>query len=61
MIQEFKIIADNLPDKIRVLDVGCGDGSLMVELIHKKKIDARGLELDYENVKQCIAKGLTVI
>ena len=56
MIQEFKIIADNLPDKIRVLDVGCGDGSLMVELIHKKKIDARGLELDYENVKQCIAK-----
>ena len=29
MKKEFKVIADLLPNGTRVLDVGCGDGSLM--------------------------------
>ena len=29
MKKEFKVIADLLPNNTRVLDVGCGDGSLM--------------------------------
>ena len=29
MKKEFRVIADLLPRNIRVLDVGCGDGSLM--------------------------------
>ena len=29
MKKEFKVIADLLPNHTRVLDVGCGDGSLM--------------------------------
>ena len=29
MKSEFKIIADIIPEKTRVLDVGCDDGSLM--------------------------------
>ena len=61
MKKEFKVIADLLPKNVRVLDVGCGDGSLMNLLIREKNIEARGLELIEENVKKCIYKGLSVI
>ena len=61
MKNEFKIIANLLPSQSRVLDVGCGDGTLIKELINKKNIDARGIELGEENVKECILKGLSVI
>ena len=61
MKKEFKVIADLLPKNVRVLDVGCGDGSLMNHLIQEKNIEARGLELEKENIKKCIYKGLTVI
>ena len=61
MKKEFKVIADLLPRNVRVLDVGCGDGSLMSVLIKEKNIEARGLELVEENVKKCIYKGLSVI
>ena len=61
MKKEFKVIASLLPNNIRVLDVGCGDGSLMDLLIKEKNIKARGLEINKENVKKCISKGLSVI
>jgi methionine biosynthesis protein MetW len=61
MKNEFKIIANLLPNNSRVLDVGCGDGTLMEALINQKNIDARGMELDQNNVKKCIFKGLSVI
>ena len=61
MKKEFKVIASLLPDNARVLDVGCGDGSLMDLLIKEKNIKARGLEINEENVKKCISKGLSVI
>ena len=58
---EFKIISNLIPNQARILDVGCGDGSLMQSLIQEKDIDARGIELEEENVKECISKGLSVI
>ena len=61
MKKEFKVIADLLPKNVTVLDVGCGDGSLMSHLIKEKNIEARGLELKKENVTKCIYKGLPVI
>ena len=61
MKKEFKVIAELLPNNIRVLDVGCGDGSLMDLLIKEKNIEARGLEIKEEYVKKCIYKGLSVI
>ena len=61
MKKEFKVIADLLPNNSRVLDVGCGDGSLMNLLVKKKNIEVRGLELEKQNVQECIYKGLTVI
>ena len=61
MKKEFKVIADLLPNNSRVLDVGCGDGSLMNYLVKEKNIETRGLELDQNNVQECLNKGLTVI
>ena len=61
MKKEFKVIADLLPNNTRVLDVGCGDGSLMSLLDEEKQIEVRGLELNQENVQECIHKGLPVI
>jgi methionine biosynthesis protein MetW len=61
MKKEFKVIADLLPNNTRVLDVGCGDGSLMNLLVREKNIEVRGLELDQNNVQECIYKGLPVI
>ena len=54
MKKEFKVIAELLPKNVRVLDVGCGDGSLMDLLIKEKNIEARGLEIKEEYVKNCI-------
>ena len=61
MKKEFKVIADLLPDNTRVLDVGCGDGALMNLLVKEKNIEVRGLELNQNNVQECIYKGLPVI
>ena len=61
MKKEFKVIAGLLPKNTRVLDVGCGDGSLMSFLRKEKNIEVRGLELNQENVQVCIRKGLPVI
>ena len=61
MKKEFKVIADLLPNDMRVLDVGCGDGSLMNLLVKEKNIEVRGLELEKQNVQECIYKGLPVI
>ena len=44
MKEEFKVIANLIEDSTRVLDVGCGDGTLMEYLKKNKNIDPRGLE-----------------
>ena len=61
MKKEFKIIADLIENNTRVLDVGCGDGTLMKYLKDEKNIDTRGLEISKNNVQNCISKGLSVI
>ena len=38
MKKEFKVISEILPNNTRVLDVGCGDGSLMSVLKNEKNI-----------------------
>jgi len=61
MKSEYKIIADIITEKSRVLDVGCDDGSLMEFLKKEKNVDIRGIEISKDKVQTCISKGLTVI
>tara|TARA_Y100000741_G_C18249541_1_gene556772 strand:+ start:893 stop:1489 length:597 start_codon:yes stop_codon:yes gene_type:complete len=61
MKKEFQIIADLIENNTRVLDVGCGDGTLMKYLKDKKQVDTRGLELSKNKVQNCISKGLSII
>jgi methionine biosynthesis protein MetW len=44
----------------RVLDLGCGDGTLLAALLADKPVFARGVEKDEANVRRCIALGLSV-
>ena len=61
MKNEFKVIANLIDKDIRVLDVGCGDGTLMKFLKDNKNIDCRGMEISKNKLQKCIEKGLTVI
>jgi len=61
MKNEFKIIAKIINNNKRVLDIGCGDGTLMEYLKKNQQNDVRGLEPDKNLVQKCIAKGLSVI
>ena len=61
MKQEFRIISNFIEKNTRVLDVGCGDGTLMEFLKENKEIDIRGIEISKKNVQKCIGKGLIVI
>ncbi len=61
MKKEFKIISELIDNNTRVLDVGCGDGTLIKFLKDNKNIDTRGLEISKDKVQECISKGLSII
>ena len=54
-------MADLVPQGIRVLDLGCGDGALLAHLQTHKGCHGYGVELDDTNVHACIARGVNVL
>jgi len=58
---DLLLVAEMVDMGSRVLDVGCGDGSLLRLLSDKRGVDARGIELSQRGVNDCVAKGLSVI
>ena len=58
---DLAIIAAHVAPGSRVLDVGCGDGALMAALRDDRQCDARGLELDANDVAAAVARGLSVV
>ena len=58
---DLAVIAAHVAPASRVLDIGCGDDSLMEVLETGKDCDARGLELDGALVERCVARGLSVV
>ena len=49
------------PEGSRVLDLGCGDGSLIAHLRDERGCDVRGIELLPEEIAAAIAQGLSVV
>ena len=58
---DLLLIAEMVAPGSRVLDIGCGDGTLLRILSEKHGVDGRGIELSQAGVNQCVAQGLSVI
>jgi methionine biosynthesis protein MetW len=58
---DLLLIAEMVNPGARVLDVGCGDGTLLRLLAEKRGVDGRGIELSQAGVNSCVAQGLSVI
>ncbi len=58
---DLLLIKDMVAPNTRVLDIGCGDGTLLRMLAEERGVDARGMELSQRGVNDCVAKGLSVI
>ena len=59
--RDFKIIAEWIEEKSTVLDLGCGDSTLLNYLIASKNISGYGLERDIEEVQESVKKNINVI
>lgn len=58
---DLALIAGMVQPGSRVLDVGCADGQLVEHLTKAKQCDARGIEIDMQEVQRAIAHGLPVM
>ena len=58
---DLQLIADMIEPDSRVLDIGCGDGTLLDYLVHFRQVDGRGIELSTDGVNASISAGLSVI
>ncbi len=61
MRPDLEIISDLIAPESRVLDLGCGSGALLSHLQAHKSVSGYGLEIDREQILECVAKGVNVI
>lgn len=57
---DLAAIAGLVPHGASVLDVGCGDGDLLI-MLSQKGVRGRGVELSEEGVRTCVRRGLSVL
>ena len=59
--EEYKLICKMVEANSTVIDLGCGNGSLLEKLIREKNVSGEGIELSSSGVEVCKKKGLKVI
>jgi len=58
---DLKLIEPWVRPGTHVLDLGCGDGTLLAHLRDKKNVQGYGIEIDEAQITRCIEKGVNVI
>lgn len=58
---DLQLVISLVPEGSRVLDLGCGDGSLMAHLRDERGCDVRGIELAPSEIAAALGRGLSVI
>lgn len=58
---DFEIVKSWVPEGAHVLDLACGDGTLLRSLVDDCSVSGYGLENDPDSIFQCIQKGVNVI
>jgi methionine biosynthesis protein MetW len=58
---DLEIISNWVKPNSKVLDLGCGDGSLIAHLAETRDIAGYGLELNPDRIQKCLEKGVNVI
>ena len=58
---DYELIESLIAPNSTILDVGCGDGQLLANLIRDKNIQGEGIELRQEFVLDCVCRGLPAI
>jgi len=56
----YDVILSAVEPKTKVLDLGCGDGTLLSYLKQHKQIQDFGVEIEFENIASCVQKGIPV-
>ena len=57
---EYNYIIKLIQPDSKVIDLGCGNGSLLKKIVEEKNIIAQGIELSLSGVEACKTKGLNV-
>ncbi|NNJ84397.1 MAG: methionine biosynthesis protein MetW [Gammaproteobacteria bacterium] len=59
--KDLAIISQWIVSGSRVLDLGCGDGALLVHLRDRSSVKGYGVEIDDQHITRCVAAGLNVV
>ena len=59
--KDWDLIESLIDNHSSILDIGCGEGGLIQQLLNNIQADIRGMEVDGDLVREAISKGYSVV
>ncbi len=59
--EEYIKIVELIPERAKIIDLGCGNGNLIEMLINKKNVSAVGIDISDSGISECKRKGLDAV